>query len=629
MRICKKSGVLFIVITFLLLFPTSTLALQSSIDFVDYRHTPYVDRVVYKKCGYGWYYDMLNDEIDLFLGFYDEFNSLMLEPDPDIDLYQAPGNAYWCIKINCDSRAYPLNISGFRRAFAYAFDKSRVTTEIFEGLVSPHDSIIPQTSSFCIEEELQWNYYSNQTDIGNQILDDLGFHIDPDTGWRDDPNGNSFEIEIWYRSRPIADQIAQIGADALNELHVRTAVSLAPFNYSPDHYEMMVRNCNFRSNDVDWLGDDIWGEFSGPGAQIPHYFSNTSFDLAIEELLQGVSYNDVFDAAAEIQRIVHYNVPRLVVCPRVFLQPYRTTTFDGHIQDVTRGVSGPWSLCNVRNNSGTMGGTVRIGYIDYISHPNYPYVPQYFNFYVTNTLFTNAYFENLLPTLYSIGPELELIPNLAESVTIETHSDNVAVPEGHTRLTFDIVSNATWADGVPVTAQDVVLTSMYELESGIYGNPAAQELEDLIAAYAPTPTRAVVEFRTESYWHLSNYATRKVIPKHIFNNIDGIGCEEWYTWNPIIDETDPIITCGPFNIGNYVVGDWYEIVKNPNYHYNVSEIPEVETTTEPTHNPTNGHPRPLSPVQLLVIGVTMGSTASIIVTGCAIIQHRRLEAHDV
>ena len=191
---------------------------------------PFVDRVVYKVIPSAdqRVLALQAGEIDMDLGFFDPVHLSTLDADPDIDIFEAVRNGYGHITINCDK--YPLSISGLRRAFAFAFDKKRVTSDIFEGHNIEHDSLVPAPNSWCIEDELDWHYYTNQSDIGNQILDNLNFSIDSGTGYRLAPDGTPFDIVIEYSSSGLtAGQIAQIGVDALRSLHIDSrAVAVFP-----------------------------------------------------------------------------------------------------------------------------------------------------------------------------------------------------------------------------------------------------------------------------------------------------------------------------------------------------------------------------------------------------------------
>jgi hypothetical protein len=119
---------------------------------------------------------------------------------------------------------------------------------------------------------------------------------------------------------------------------------------------------------------------------------------------------------------------------------------------------------------------------------------------------------------------------------------------------------------MPLTAEDVAFTFTYAHESGLLGNPAGVGLGDLIASYAPSPYRAILEFDTESYWLFSNFAYDSIIPEHIFNDDTGIGYAGWDDWNPVFS-ADPHVTSGPFRLTSYQTGDWYELTPNPLFYY--------------------------------------------------------------
>ncbi|MGY5872031.1 MAG: ABC transporter substrate-binding protein [Candidatus Thorarchaeota archaeon] len=547
---------------------------------------PYVDRVVYTVIAN---HDQIvlalqAGEIEMDTSYFDPVYLPILEADPDIDVYSSLRNGYGHITIN--TRDYPLNISGLRRAFAFAYDKTRVTNEIFDGFSQEHDSLVPYTNGWCVEEDFDWHYYDNRSDIGNQILDDLGFEINNVTGFRDAPNGNPFDIVIEYAgsSPEIAGGCAQIGVDALHTLHI-DAERQVPTGISEldshGEYDMVFYAKNFYSNDVDWLAYDYWSDYANVQYENPTNFVNYTYDSWRDQLLYGTTYEEVYEAASEMQKILHYNVPRLVVYENIYLQPYRNDQFTGHIEDLGRGISGPWTMRKIQNLDGSFGGTVPIAIGE---------EPDSFNIFVTNSAYSATILQNLWPSLYKYGPDLTPWPDLAVSMVTETHSDNSAVPDGHTRFTIDIVQNATWSDGTPLTAEDVAFTQTYLFESTPYGNPAGTDIGDLIAAYAPSEYSVVIEFCTESYWHFSRFAFDYIIPYHIFNDVDGIGYDGWNTWNPVFDPAEPHVNCGPFVFTDYEAGEFYEISNNPNFYYNpvtldpqVNIQPIVLLVTTPTY----------------------------------------------
>jgi len=625
LRKTERVGYVVLVLACILALPAITIADHSKPASVDIQNGPHIDRVIYKYIlgNTATKADaFLNDEIDLLLESMGLTEIATLDADPDIEIYTGFGEGYLVIDINC--RDAPLNWTALRRAFAYAFDKTEVTAAIFGDLLTPQDSIVPLTSRFCIEEDLDWHYYSGRADIGNQLLDEVGFDIDPITGYRNDPNGNPMHILVGYPSYSpdIYGACAQAGVDAFTSLHISAETNQEDFNtyisglYCSCSHDMLVYAVRF--DRASLIGSGFWEEVT-EDLQDVCYFSNSTYDMYLEDVLSSRSFYEVHDAAVEIQKLVHYNVPRLVICPTLIVQPFRTDRFTGLVEDCTLGVSGVWSLCNMHNITGNSGGSVRIGSSGF---------PASFNIYNYGSSY-RPFLESLWPTLFSIGPNMELIPNIASSVVVERHADNPFVPEGYTRLTVDIIRNATWSDGVRLTAQDLVFTNVYEIESGAYGNPAAQDHEKLVTAYAPNPFRAVFEYIGESYWYFFKQAVKYIIPKHIFNNVSGIGYSGWDSWDPVFNPEDPHVTCGPFIVDS-VTDTELEIKRNPNYHYNASALPESESDTTQTTDasfPYLADLQPLtpSPLQLISLGISVGSAIVIVNTVFHIIKHKRSE----
>jgi ABC-type transport system substrate-binding protein len=538
---------------------------------------PYIDKLVYKviKDPAQTILALQAGTIEMDNSFFNPSYLSQLTADPDIEVFEALRNGYGHITINCDK--YPLNISAFRRAFAFAFDQEAVTQDIMGGFSQEHDSVVPYPNGWCIEDDFTYHYYSAQVATGQAILAAAGFTISGETGFLLAPNGDPFDVTIEYgaNSEEIAGGTARIGVAALQALGVNARAQASDFNEyisrldSHGDYDMVFYAVNFYSNDVDWLAYEYWSEYADVEYQNPTNFRNETYDSWRDQLLYGTTYEEVYEAAAAMQEILHYNVPRLVVYENKYMQGYRTDKFTGHVEDLGRYISGPWTMRKIHNLDGSFGGTVTVALGE---------EPDSFNIYVTNSAYAAAVNTELWSSLYTFGPDLNPWPDIAESYIVETNTDNPAVPAGHTRFTIDIIQNATWSDGVQLTANDVAFSISYAFESSVYGNPAGTDIGDLVAAYAPTDYRVVIEFNTESYWHFSNFAYDTIIPEHIFNDVDGIGYAGWNTWNPVFDANEPNVNCGPYQITDYEAGEFYELTYNPLFHY-APERPDTETTT--------------------------------------------------
>jgi ABC-type transport system substrate-binding protein len=570
---------------------------------------PYVDKLVYKVINNQdqRVLAMQAGEIDMDNSFFDPVHYNTLDADPNINIFSAIRNGYGHITINC--RDAPLNESILRKAFAYAFDKERVTSEVLDGWSQEQDSLVPYPNGWCIEDTFSYHYYSAQAAIGNALLDASGdFPIGGD-GFRT-YRGTAFDIQIEYSSNSveIAGGTAQIGVDALLALHVNAQTRAADFNEyisrldSHGDYDMVFYASNFYSNDVDWLAYEYWSEYADTPYQNPTNFRNATYDSCRQQLLYGTTYAEVYNASSWMQRILQEQVPRLVAYENTYNQAYRNDKFTGQVADLGRYITGPWTMRKIHELDGTTGGTVSIAIGE---------EPDSFNIYVTNSAYSQAILDNLWPSLYSYGPDLNPYPDLAESMLTETHTDNPDVPAGHTRFTIDIIQNATWSDGVQLTADDVAFTMTYAFESYIYGNPAGTDIGDLVAAYAPTTYRVIIEFSTESYWHFSNFAYDTIIPKHIFNDATGIGYAGWNTWNPVFDPAEPNVNCGPFKFTDFEAGEFYEVSYNPNFYYGIYHAPE---TTPPT---TTGPDWTLA-----IIAGAVGAAVVILVGGFVLLRQK-------
>ncbi|MFW9850680.1 MAG: hypothetical protein ACFFF4_16225, partial [Candidatus Thorarchaeota archaeon] len=123
---------------------------------------------------------------------------------------------------------------------------------------------------------------------------------------------------------------------------------------------------------------------------------------------------------------------------------------------------------------------------------------------------------------------------------------------------------------------------------------------DMQAAYAPTTYSVVVEFESESYWHLHTVGYKPVIPKHIF---EGTNSSDWNLWNPD-PPTEAMVTSGPFNVSEFVAGEFTELTYNPNYFFG-QNIPIHYLTTTETEPSNNVGPGLLSLTSNAITGVSL------------------------
>jgi peptide/nickel transport system substrate-binding protein len=283
------------------------------------------------------------------------------------------------------------------------------------------------------------------------------------------------------------------------------------------------------------------------------------------------------------------------------LSAYRTDRFEGMINTATDGVPSWWTNYKVHlkdSLGGPFGGTYRWSNSLDIDT---------FNFMASTSAYAQNVNNMLWDSLIVVGPDGLDVNWLAESYYAETHADNPAVPAGHTRFTFNMVQNATWTDGTQLTAEDVAFTLNFFKEAP--GNQYGSDLTDMTAAYATTTYQVIVEFATESFWHLHTVGYKPILPKHVFQEI---GAANWNLWNPD-PPTTPMVTSGPFNVSEYVAGEFVELTYNPNYFFG----PDRSGTGTGTETGATG-----PDLTLALIAGTVGAAVIIIVGGYVLMRQR-------
>lgn len=569
----SKRQLLTATIITILIFVTLTpvLSVEALNIRGDLNAGPYVDRIIYRIVTQ---YDQRI--LDIQSGAAEILSSYILPDDlsdfnsyADISLSDNVRNGYGHITINCNK--YPLNISAFRRAFAHAFDKERVKSQLLPvGLVSQeHDSVVPYSSSWCIEDDLRYHYYAADVARGELILNAYNFSIDPVTGYRRAPDGSPFNVSIEWTDETIlaanaGTVVTQAAVDALTALGIDATIgpawphldNLTKKIDNNQDFDMAFYAYNFQNTDVDWLGYHFWGELIDVPFANPCNYRNAEYDSWRERLLRSTDYDEVYRAAAAMQEILHYTVPMVVVYENISKLAYRNDLFTGHIEDPLRGIGNHLNLRNMRRIDGTPNGTVSVA----ISND-----PDTFNIYLDANEASSQIMAQLWPSLFLQGPDLNPVPYLATNMKIETHTDNPSVPYDHTRFTIDIVQNAIWTDDTPLTAEDVVYSFIYAYESGVFGNPAGESLSNLVSAYNTSNYRAVFEFESESYWHFSDFAFDYIIPKHVY---EPIGYESWNSYDPVfVNTTQEYVTAGPFRLEQVLSGEFVELSVNPDFWY--------------------------------------------------------------
>jgi ABC-type transport system substrate-binding protein len=504
-----------------------------------------------------------------------------LEMESDIDIHTMLENGLRYVDIN--SMKYPLNISGFRRAFAYAFNKTRIVSEVMEGHAFAHDSVVSSKEDWCIEEELPWHYYSGQRELGNQTLDALNFGIDGVTGFRLAPDGTSFRVIVGYMPGDAKSQgIAEEAVDALSSMNVdaeavadHVIASNVSWHYD---YDMWIMKDVYYRRDLDWILDNYYSDTSTIPYMNPSNYQNDSFDTLRGVVLDAPTSELVSEAVSDIQEHLHENVPVLIVCQDIEYHAYENTYFTDYVEDDYWGIPGPWTNVKVHSKMGDVFG----GILD-IAIGSYPHT---FNMFLSDIDWIQNILSNLYSGVYKMGPDRDVYLDLAEEVRIETHATNIAVPEGQTWVTVVVKDGVVWSDGEPLNGEDVAFTFTYLYEIGPLGNPNSPDrwTDDLISSEVLSPSYARIRLDRDSYYTsltIQQMLLTKIIPEHIFNDDTGIGYAGWSSWDPVFT-SDPFVTCGPFYLSDHDSLS-FELSRNTDYHWPSGLIPKILSSDNVTY----------------------------------------------
>ncbi len=578
----RTSSLILIVTLAILTIPSFSFISSSTAS--DYTQSelydgPYLSKVVYNviETESQAVTALQNNDLDMIGEVIDSSYIPTLEATEHVEVMQKLRNGYGSMIINTAKN--PLNYTAFRRALAFAIDKEGIASDVFDGTAYPLDSVVPDINPFSCEGLLGYDYYADNIAIANQLLEDAGFTISGTTGFRMTPQGDEFSIKVEVASTStLAIEIGNHFEYTLGLLQINaTSVPTDAFEYIirlqlHDDYDIAFLGKSYSNFDVDWLAYDYWSDYSDVDYYNYPNWENSTYDSWRDQLLHATEYEDVYEAAFEMQKIWVHACPEIICYENIEYFAHRTDQFTGFVNDVQKGLPSWWTNFKTHLPS-ALGGTLRW------SNPN---DIDGFNIMTSNSVATLNVLQMLYDSLLIRDPDGTPIPWLANTYKTEVHSDNGTVPADHTRFTLNLLQNATWSDLTPITAEDVAYCLNYYKDSA--GLPYGIDLVDMSAAYTTSTYQVVVEFDSESYWHLSSFAFKPILPKSTLLSI-GSG---WSSWNPTYSS---LVTSGPFYVSGYSSGEYIELSQNLFYYRDgtITPITTDTTTTIPTQPEPMNH----------------------------------------
>ncbi|MGA2460307.1 MAG: ABC transporter substrate-binding protein [Candidatus Bathyarchaeia archaeon] len=165
-------------------------------------------------------------------------------------------------------------------------------------------------------------------------------------------------------------------------------------------------------------------------------------------------------------------------------------------------------------------------------------------------------------TLGKYDQNMNIVPWLASSWDVS--------PDGST-WTFHLVKNATWSDGVPLTAADVKFTYDFAIANNI--GSAASYVESVQSVNTPDNYTVVITRKSPlsaGFDGTLAYSGFPVLPKHIWEKI---------TPDQILKfDNVPCVGSGPFLFDQWKRGEFLSLKANPNYWHGRPYLDEIVFT---------------------------------------------------
>lgn len=211
----------------------------------------------------------------------------------------------------------------------------------------------------------------------------------------------------------------------------------------------------------------------------------------------------------------------------------------------------PWSGVHAQTRAGIpQGGTIIAAEADIASTLN-PLLNQQLSTFDIDT----AIFDGLVKT----GDKGQFMPDLATSWT--------SSPDG-LKWVFHLNPKATWQDGAPFKANDVVFTANL-VNNPAFGATATQGFDHIKTIKAAGNEEVDITLTSPFAPFLQDYATTPILPQHVLGKIAVAKIRTDAQYN-----REPLGT-GPFKVSQYVAGDHITLVANPNYFLGAPHLAQI------------------------------------------------------
>ncbi|MFX0206032.1 MAG: ABC transporter substrate-binding protein [Candidatus Hodarchaeota archaeon] len=506
--------------------------------------------------------------------------------NPDIQVTFTPSVRYRAITLNCDR--FPTNITAFRRAIAFGFDKYRANTECIGGIGQPQDSYIPLISTeWSVEAALPVHFYEADFISGNASLDNAGFRDVDGDGWREyvDDDDNIIYQDNAYADGDIIEffptagydpaiKACQIAVDGLNAMGIRARIVEMNFEtifdrlFEGDAWAACWTEGVPVTNVVKLLYDNFrTGAQWNKDPNNYYHFSNSTIDAILDDMVASIDLEEVKELAEDASLLLAFEQPQIVCYNDVNIGAYRTDKFEGHMEFAGGGwASGDNQYYAIKLHlqeelGGPWGGTLKYCLSDNMGTLN-PYLQK--------TGYEATVFQYIYETLYDLNPYTwDSEPRLAYDWDIEATTASGDILDGQ-KFTFHLYDNITWHDGEAFDAYDVN-HSIHMWRDSPYHGP---EMWDIYKVDIPNPHTFTMYVNETGFFEFGDVTQFYITPEHIWRDVQNVTA-----YNPGVAD---VIGTGPYYMDSRVPGEYINMKRHDDWHFRLVEPEPVPTETTAT-----------------------------------------------
>lgn len=511
------------------------------------------------------------DEIDM-VGIRVEDVERIRKNRPDAFLVQT--QAYGSQSIFTNQRRWPLSDNKLRQALAHTIDREGyILPEILKGSGMMLYTIVMPTYGTWWNSKAKTYEYSIER--ANKLLDEGGFKWDAQRKWRLDPKTNetlrplniltsteslaptSFAIAVHF-----AKQCEKVGIQITHDAVESSAVRMRRVRDTHD-YDMYHWGWTGIGPPSDFWRRSFHTEQDKPGGWNRYGVRDTKLDKVLDDYVFTIDTDEARKKFFEFQEIIQELIPWIPV-----YSPVGTSAISGKYRGMVPlkapGLEYPvgfsWvSDLNEHTDLQPFGAASRIALanVENLNPATYAWADE-------STVMTHIYEYMTLDDPDDATDFNRFLPRLAKKVTAEL----IEVTPGKKgmKLTFDLVTNATWHDGVRVTAYDMNYT-VWELgkKQKLY-RFLDEWIQKAYKTEIPNDHTFIAYVDVLSWLHKEYAKGFRPMPKHVWEKIkDPSKLDLAREKHPTKPELSLLTGCGPVVLREYKPGSYVANLWNPTY----------------------------------------------------------------